>query len=66
LLKDATSYKPEIESFRQLCQKVSGYYLIERYPLFIESGLTCEEVKKDLEEAKRLINEIFPEEKLND
>jgi HEPN domain-containing protein len=66
LLKDAVVYKPELESFRQLCQKVSGYYIIDRYPLFADSELTSEDIKKDLEEAKGFVNKMFPEEKLND
>ena len=65
LLNYAVVYKPELESFRQLCQKVSGYYIIDRYPLFAASGLTSADVQTDLEEAKRFIGMIFPEEKLN-
>lgn len=65
LLKDAVIYNSELESFRKLCQKVSGYYVIDRYPLFASSGLTCEDIKRDLLEAKRFIQAIFPEEKLN-
>jgi len=65
LLNYAVVYKPELESFRQLCQKVSRYYIIDRYPLFAASGLTSADVQTDLEEAKRFIGMIFPEEKLN-
>lgn len=65
LLKNAAVYKPELESFRKLCQKVSGYYIIDRYPLFAASGLICEDIKKDLEEAKRFVKAMFPEENLS-
>jgi len=66
LLKEAVVYKPELESFRQLCQKVSGYYVIDRYPLFTDSGLTLEDIQKDLMEAEKFILALFPEEKLDD
>ncbi len=65
LLKDAVVYKPELESFRQLCQKVSGYYIIDRYPLFAASGLTSEDVRKDLKQAQRFIQAMFPKENLS-
>jgi len=65
LLKEAVKYKPELEAFRKLCEKISGYYVMDRYPLFADSGLTCEDVKNDLPEAKRLIQMLFPDEKLD-
>lgn len=64
LLKDAVIYKPNLEVFRQLCQRVSGYYILDRYPLFAASGLTSEDIKKDLEEAKKFIKTMFLEEEL--
>ena len=32
LLDEAVKYKPNLENFRDLCERVSGYYLAERYP----------------------------------
>lgn len=32
LLDDAVDFEPLLESFRSLCQRINGYYLIERYP----------------------------------
>lgn len=65
LLKDAVLYNPNLESFRTLCQKVSGYYLLDRYPLFATSGLTPEDIKNDLEKAKEFVQAMFPEESLD-
>lgn len=33
LLDDAAEYDADLERFRPLCQQVTGYYLIERYPM---------------------------------
>ena len=33
LLDDAVEYDADVERFRALCQQVTGYYLIERYPM---------------------------------
>ena len=33
LLDDAVEHDPDLESMRSVCQQVTGYYLIERYPL---------------------------------
>ena len=32
LLDDAVSFDSHLESFRSLCQRANGYYLLERYP----------------------------------
>jgi len=55
LLDEAVKYDSNLESFRGLCERVSGYYFTERYPELVEKGLTSEEVKNDIEEAERFI-----------
>lgn len=55
LLDDAVKYNANLESFRELCERVSGYYLTERYPALVDTRLTCEDIEKDIEEAKRFI-----------
>lgn len=66
LLNDAVTYNTALESFRKLCEGVSGYYFVDRYPPLIPSGLTCNEIKEKMQEAKKFIQMMFPEEKLND
>lgn len=56
---DATQYNPELEKFRELCERVSGYYMVDQYPLFVDLELTSEEIKEDLEEAKEFIQMMF-------
>lgn len=64
LLSDAVRYDPALEVFRKLCESVSGYYIADRYPFLVHSELTCEDIQKHLEEAKKLIQTVFPEEVL--
>ncbi len=66
LLSDAVNYEPSLEKFRTLCERVSGYYLIERYPMPVPTELTREDIEKDLGEAKEFIKAMFPEEDLDD
>ena len=33
LLDDAVDVDPSLEEFRAVCQRITGYYMIERYPL---------------------------------
>ena len=61
LLSDAVIYNPNLEVFRSLCERVSGYYFADRYPPIVESKLTCKEIKKDIEEAERFIKTMFGE-----
>ena len=65
LLSDAVAYNPALESFRKLCESVSGYYFADRHPPLIPSELTCKDVEKDMQEAKKFIKTMFPEEELN-
>ena len=58
LLSDAVVYSPELEDFRKLCERVSGYYFIQRYPPLVSSVLTCNDVQKDAEEAKGFVKSL--------
>jgi len=65
LLDEAVKYNESLEAFYELCEKVSGYYLADRYPPFSDLGLTCEDIEKDLREVERFIKAMFPDEKVN-
>lgn len=66
LLDDATEYNPSLESFRTLCKRVSGYYLIERYPAPTSLDLYRVDIEKDIEEAKEFVLTMFADEELKD
>jgi HEPN domain-containing protein len=55
LLNAALAYDPSLEPFRSACQKITGFYLVERYPFVIESGLTVEDVRTSLIQVEALI-----------
>lgn len=57
LLSEATRYEGRLERFRTLCQRVAGYYLIERYPTFKE-GPSCAEVRSAYEHAQALVRHL--------
>ncbi|MBN2222716.1 MAG: hypothetical protein JW708_10955 [Vallitaleaceae bacterium] len=56
LLDEAIKYKSELESFKDLCERVSGYYFTQRYSIMEYIGVTCEDTEKDKIEALSLIN----------
>lgn len=58
LLDDAMVYDTSLDQFRNVCQKITNYYVVERYPLAVGGGLTEEEVRASLEAAQRLIERI--------
>jgi len=60
LLDDAITYDPSVEKYRSVCQKITGFYFVERYPLVVEAGLTEEDIRSSLEQVKGLIREIDP------
>lgn len=63
LLDEAVRHKPDLESYRDLCERVSGYYFVERYPLLGALELTAEDIKKELREAGRFVKAMFPDER---
>lgn len=62
LLDYAVDFDSKLDEFRELCERVTGYYYTERYPLIVPSELTTEDIKKDRFEAEKLIKSLFPEE----
>jgi hypothetical protein len=60
----AAKYKPELENFRALCERVSGYYFVERYPPLCTSDLMSEDITNDLTVAKKFVKMMFPLEKI--
>jgi HEPN domain-containing protein len=61
LLDYAVDYNKEFEDYRSLCQEVTEYYIEERYPFLISSGLSKDEVRLRAEKAKEFILKIKQE-----
>ncbi len=61
LLNTALDYDPGLESYRDVCQRITGFYLLERYPLIAEVSLTEQEVRDALREVKGLIEKLRSE-----
>ena len=55
LINDALAHDSSLEEFRALCQTVSGFYFLERYPLPLAAGVSDEDVRDALDEARLLI-----------
>jgi len=61
LLNMALAYDPSLEPFRSVCQKITGFYLVERYPFVTETGLTQDDVRNSLTQVKALIEKLRAE-----
>lgn len=55
LLDFAVEYNPGLEAFRDLCERVSGYYSAERYPPLQGDKSTGEDIAREAREAEKLI-----------
>lgn len=64
LLDEATTYDERLASFRDLCERVTGFYIAERYPTLGGSGLETGDVRHELSTARTLIRSLFPDEVL--
>jgi HEPN domain-containing protein len=60
LLDAAEQYDGTLQQYRSLCERVSGYYLVERYPGPAPTTLEPAQVGLDFAEARRLILTLFP------
>jgi HEPN domain-containing protein len=58
LLDDAVDHDPDLESVRPVCQLVTGYYLIQRYPLPSVTSPSQLEVRDALQMARELVLKI--------
>ncbi len=65
LVDEAVKFLPELSSFNEFCERVSSYYIADRYPPFGGLGITEEDIEKDLASAEEFIKHIFPEENLS-
>ncbi len=57
LLSDAIKHEAKLERYRKVCQRLAGYYVIERYPTF-EEGPSLSEVRAAYAQAKKLVREL--------
>ena len=64
LLDYAVEFDSKLDEFRELCERVTGYYYTERYPLIVPSELTTEDIKKDRIEAEKLIKSLSAKESI--
>jgi HEPN domain-containing protein len=64
LLDTACSFDEALERFRDLCERVSGYYLAERYPVLGVSGLELRDIVADVAEGRHFIHAMHPPELL--
>jgi HEPN domain-containing protein len=62
LLDEAAAHDSTLMPFRGLCERVSAFYIAERYPSLGGSGLEPEEVKPLMPEARALVSALFPTE----
>jgi len=58
LLNVALAYDPSLEQFRSVCQKVTGFYFVERYPFVTETGLTEDDIRSSLRQVRKLIGKL--------
>jgi HEPN domain-containing protein len=58
LLNEAVVHDSLLEQFRGACQKITQYYVEERYPLTVASKLTSDEIEESLTVARNIIAKI--------
>jgi HEPN domain-containing protein len=64
LLDEASKHQQALERFRDLCERVSGYYFAERYPPLSDFELSVADIRRDLKEAREFVKLMFPRERL--
>ena len=55
LLNDALKYESTLEEFRDLCQTITDYYLVDQYPLPASATLIASQVEKSLDQARKFM-----------
>jgi HEPN domain-containing protein len=55
LLNEMLKYDSTVEEYRPVCQRISGFYFMERYPLYSHADLTQNDVKASLQKVEGLL-----------
>ena len=58
LLDDAVSYDPDLESYRSICQRISAFYLIERYPIARDAQITRQDVRNAIDRVQGPVDRV--------
>jgi HEPN domain-containing protein len=64
LLDEAAAFTPQAAAWRPVCERVSGFYIGDRYPSVGAEGLQGDDIRRELPEARLLITTLFPGERL--
>lgn len=62
LLDDAMDVQTDLAPFRPVCERISGFYIAERYPSLGGDLLEPEDVQNELPGSRSLIRLLFPNE----
>jgi len=58
LLDDAVTYSPDWEQYRPVCQRITKFYNLSRYPLLVASAPAAEEIRESESALQPLLAEI--------
>ena len=58
LLNDALTYDPSFEQYRNILQRITAFYFIERYPFTLDTTITEDDVRQAVAQTKTLIATI--------
>lgn len=64
LLDEASEFAQDVVPLRPVCERVSGFYIGERYPSVGTEGLQLDDVHREIPEARLLIAKLCPDERL--
>lgn len=58
LLNEALEYDGSLERYRAACQKITGFYFLDRYPVTTEPDITVKDVRGCLRRVDGLIRKL--------
>jgi HEPN domain-containing protein len=61
LVNEAAAHTPGFAQYARACRKITGYYIIERYPMMNPPSLTVEEVSRSRDDVLGLVESIRQE-----
>ena len=64
LLAEAVAHDAGLAAYRDLCDRITDWYMADRYPDAEETPPTEADVRADLAKARALIVALFPDESL--
>ncbi|MBN1592315.1 MAG: hypothetical protein JW941_03575 [Candidatus Coatesbacteria bacterium] len=57
-MNEAIVFEKGLERFREICQRITQYYMLDRYPFILQAALNQDDVRDSLQDVTALVEAV--------